>query len=158
MTSPIAPPPIATPPPRPRRSRTCRGSSRDPGLNDILPLRWARRTARRAAMGSYRPGITGRCDTPPRAYRRHRGRRDPPATPDQAPAPAQAGAPAFASIVCGSPGSSGSVHVQAAPWCLPTAPWRAASTRSGSPKISMNPTAAAWSKASPSSYVASALS
>jgi hypothetical protein len=30
--------------------------------------------------------------------------------------------------------------------------------RSGSPKISMKPTAAAWSKASPSSYVARLLS
>jgi hypothetical protein len=53
--------------------------------------------------------------------------------------------------VVGRSARSGSVHVHAAPWCLPTAPWRAASTRSGSPKISMNPTAAAWSNASPSS-------
>ncbi len=53
--------------------------------------------------------------------------------------------------VVGNEASSGSVHDQAAPWCLPTAPWRAASTRSGSPKISMKPTAAAWSNASPSS-------
>ena len=51
--------------------------------------------------------------------------------------------------VVGRSASSGSVHAQAAPWCLPTAPWRAASVRSGSPKISMKPTAAAWSKASP---------
>ena len=58
----------------------------------------------------------------------------------------------------GSVSSSGSVHVQAAPWRLPTAPWRAASTRSGSPKIPMNPTAAAWSNASPWSYVARSLS
>jgi hypothetical protein len=43
----------------------------------------------------------------------------------------------------GKPSSSGSVQVHAAPWNRPTAPCRAASTRSGSPKISMNPTAAA---------------
>ena len=60
--------------------------------------------------------------------------------------------------VIGSSASSGSVHVHAAPWRAPTAPWRAASTRSGSPKISMKPTAEAWSNASPASYVARLLS
>ena len=62
-----------------------------------------------------------------------------------------AGAVSASSTVVGSESRSGSVQAQAAPWCRPTAPWRAASTRSGSPKISMKPTAAAWSKASPSS-------
>ncbi len=65
-----------------------------------------------------------------------------------------AGAVSASWTVVGSESSSGSVQAQAAPWWRPTAPWRAASTRSGSPKISMKPTAAAWSKASPSSYVA----
>ena len=59
--------------------------------------------------------------------------------------------PSGPSTLVGKSASSGGVHAQAAPWCLPTAPCLAASTRSGSPKISMNPTAAAWSNASPSS-------
>ena len=78
--------------------------------------------------------------------------------PGRPPAPAAPAGPAPQTpagsgsvTVVGRSASSGSVHVQAAPWCLPTAPCRAASTRSGRPKISMKPTADAWSKASPSS-------
>ena len=56
---------------------------------------------------------------------------------------AQTAAGSGSLTVVGRCSRSGSVHAQAAPWKRPTAPWRAASTRSGSPKISMKPTAEA---------------
>ena len=67
--------------------------------------------------------------------------RPPPGPRPRPRRPPQAPAGSGSVTVVGSPASNGSVQVQAAPWCLPTAPWRAASTRNGNPKISIKPTA-----------------